>query len=141
MKSLHFEHRRNFRAGDLVSYFSGQRTLSTLMFHDNMTSEVTAEVGSYYFNLGDNCAQWWGCRIDDFVIDVPLEFRYSTNTSFVTSTIQDVYSSYLSTCRSITKFRRTLGHKGNHKFRMNNVDYETVLHPVHGPIACLIANR
>lgn len=109
--------RRNFRAGDLVSYFSGQRTLSGLMFHDNMTSEVAAEVGSYYFNLGENCAQWWGCKIDDYVIDVPIEFR------------------------SITKFRRTLGHKGNHKFKGNNVDYETVLHPVHGPIACLIANR
>ena len=50
------------------------------MFHDNMTSEVTAEVGSYYFNLGDNCAQWWGCRIDDFVIDVPIEFRYENTT-------------------------------------------------------------
>ena len=66
------------------------------MFHDNMTSEVIAEVGSYYFNLGDNCAQWWGCRIDDFVIDVPIEFRYE-NTKKIrqTSTIQDVYSSYL----------------------------------------------
>ena len=45
------------------------------MFHDNMTSEVAAEVGSYYFNLGENCAQWWGCKIDDYVIDVPIEFR------------------------------------------------------------------
>ena len=64
----------------MVSYFSGQRTLSDLMFHDNMTSEVIAEVGSYYFNLGDNCAQWWGCKIDDFVIDVPIEFRYENTT-------------------------------------------------------------
>ena len=66
-----------------MSYFSGQRTLSDLMFYDNMTSEVTAEVGSYYFNLGDNCAQWWGCRIEDFVIDVPIEFRYNTNNTSI----------------------------------------------------------
>ena len=26
-------------------------------------------------------------------------------------------------------------------FEMNNADYDTILHPVHGPIACLVANR
>ena len=76
--------RRHFRAGDLVSYFSGQRTLSDLMFHDNQTDADKAEVGAYYFNLGGNCAEWWGCRLDDFVIDIPREFR-----SFVKSVSSD----------------------------------------------------
>lgn len=53
---------------------------------------------------------------NDFVIDIPLEFR------------------------SFVKFRTTLGHKANHRFVTNNVDYETVLHPVHGAIVCLVAN-
>ena len=43
--------------------------------------------------------------------------------------------------RSFYKFRTTLGHKANHMFEMNNADYDTILHPVHGPIACLVANR
>ena len=66
-----------------MSYFSGQRTHSDLMFHDNMTSEARAEVGAYYFNLGDNCAEWWGCRLEDFVIDVPIEFRSEFDHSYL----------------------------------------------------------
>ena len=53
------------------------------MFHDNMTSEARAEVGAYYFNLGDNCAEWWGCRLEDFVIDVPIEFRSEFDHSYL----------------------------------------------------------
>ena len=130
--------RRHFRAGDLVSYFSGQRTLSDLMFHDNQTDADKAEVGAYYFNLGGNCAEWWGCRLDDFVIDIPREFR-----SFVKSVSDYVsYDFRYNTIRGkyLCRFRTTLGHKANHRFVTNNVDYETVLHPVHGAIVCLVAN-
>jgi len=66
--------------------------------------------------LGDNCTPWWPCK-PGVVIDIPLEFR------------------------SIQTFRRTLGHKCNHKFVKNNADFDTVLHPVLGPVACIVANK
>ena len=36
-------------------------------------------------------------------------------------------------------YRTTLGHKVNHKFEGINAEFETVDHPVHGGIVCLVA--
>ena len=72
-KRLNF-YRRNFRPGDLISYFSGQKTLSKLIFHANMSEEMELEVGSYFYNLGHNCLPWWEC-IPNVVIEIPMEFR------------------------------------------------------------------
>ena len=108
--------KRHFRPGDLVSYFSGQRTLQDLILHDNMTVSEMSEAGSYYFNLWNNCVGWWKCT-KDVMLEIPHHYR-----------------SYLN-------FRRTLGHKANHKFEENNVFYETLFHPALGPIPCLVADK
>ena len=51
--------RRAFNPGEIVSYFSGQRTFSSLMFHDNMTAEEEWVTSEYYFNLEYNSPAWW----------------------------------------------------------------------------------
>ena len=108
--------RRSFRPGDLVSYFSGQRALQDWILPDNLTEAETAEAAAYYFNLYEYCVEWWNCP-EDVMMDIPLQFR------------------------SVIAFRRTLGHKANHRFEDNNVFFETLLHPALGPISCLIAWR
>ena len=78
--------RRAFSPGEIVSYFSGQRTFSSLMFHSNMTEEEEVVTSEYYFNLEYNSPDWWGYP-EYLVLDIPIQFR------------------------DVVKFRRTLGHK------------------------------
>ena len=52
--------RRAFSPGEIVSYFSGQRTFSSEMFHSNMTEEENWVTSEYYFNLEYNSPAWWG---------------------------------------------------------------------------------
>ena len=66
--------RRKFSPGDLVSYFSGQKTFAKLMFHSNMTKQIESEVGAYFFNLGANSPKWWDVHTKT-VIEIPIEFR------------------------------------------------------------------
>ena len=40
-----------------------------------------------------------------------------------------------------TRFRTTLGHKVNHLFEGTNTVFDTINHPVHGGIVCLIATE
>jgi len=108
--------RRSFMPGDIVSYFSGTRTFARDMFFDNMTEAETSSAGAYFFNLAVNSPDWWGFP-EDLVLDIPEEYR------------------------SIYKFRTTLGHKANHLFEGKNTEYDTVNHPVHGGIVCLIATE
>ena len=51
--------RRAFSPGEIVSYFSGQRTFSSEMFHANMTEEEEWVTSEYYFNLEYNSPAWW----------------------------------------------------------------------------------
>ena len=51
--------RRAFSPGEIVSYFSGQRTDESLMFHANMTEEEEWVTGAYVFNLADRSPAWW----------------------------------------------------------------------------------
>lgn len=51
--------RRAFSPGEIVSYFSGQRTFSSVMFHDNMTEKEEWVTSEYYFNLEYNSPAWW----------------------------------------------------------------------------------
>ena len=51
--------RRAFSAGEIVSYLSGQRTFTRLMFHDNMTLEEEWVTSDYFFNLGYHSPVWW----------------------------------------------------------------------------------
>ena len=108
--------RRSFRPGEIVSYFSGQRTFSSLMFHRNMSEEEETVTSEYYFNLEYNSPGWWDYP-EDLVLDIPVQFR------------------------DVVQFRRTLGHKANHLFLLHNVEYDTVHHPVLGGIVCLVALR
>jgi len=109
--------RRKFLPGELVSYFSGKKTVEEEMFFDNMTAVEEEDAASYYFGLADNCPDWWGVP-EDQVLDIPQEMR---------STIQ---------------FRTTLGHKTNAAFfDERNAEFSTVRHPVLGPIVCLVARR
>jgi len=108
--------RRSFMPGDIVSYFSGTRTFARDMFFDNMTEPETSSAGAYFYNLAVNSPDWWGFT-EDLVLDIPEENR------------------------SIYKFRTTLGHKANHLFEGKNTEYDTVNHPVHGGIVCLIATE
>ena len=57
-----------------MSYFSGQKTLEKLIFHANMTEEMELKIGSYFYNLGDNCLPWWEC-IRNVIIEIPMEYR------------------------------------------------------------------
>ena len=44
--------------------------------------------------------------------------------------------------RSLSSYRLTLGHKANNAFLSSrNAEFETVRHPVAGPVACLVARR
>ena len=43
--------RRAFSPGEIVSYFSGQRTFSSVMFHTNMTEEEELVTAGYNFDL------------------------------------------------------------------------------------------
>ena len=108
--------RRSFMPGDIVSYFSGTRTFARDMFFDNMTEAEISSAGAYFYNLAANSPYWWGYP-EDLVLDIPEEYR------------------------SIYKFRTTLGHKANHLFEGKNTEYDTVNHPVHGGIVCLIATE
>ena len=47
------------RKSIFVSYFSGQRTFSSRMFHANMTEEEEWVTSEYYFNLEYNSPAWW----------------------------------------------------------------------------------
>ena len=52
--------RRLFFPGDLVSYFSGVKTLEEEMFMDNMTAQEEYEASRYYFGLYDAAPLMWG---------------------------------------------------------------------------------
>ena len=108
--------RRAFLPGDIVSYFGGTKTFSSNMFFNNMTDPEVSSAGSYFFKLAANMPEWWGYP-EDMVLDVPEHYR------------------------SIYQFRTTLGHKANHLFEGKNTEYDTVNHPVHGGIVCLIATH
>ena len=108
--------RRDFLPGSIVSYFAGTRTFEKFMFFDNMTEEEETITAAYYFKLSDNSPEWWGYP-DGLKLDIPEEFR------------------------SIYQYRTTLGHKANHMFKEKNTEYDTVDHPVHGGIVCLIATK
>ena len=51
--------RRAFSPGEIVSYFSGQRTFESLMFLANMTEEEEWLTGAYYFDLKGHSPAWW----------------------------------------------------------------------------------
>ena len=102
--------------GDIVSFFSGTKTFSRNMFFKNMTNAEISSAGSYFFNLAANMPDWWGYP-EDMVLDIPEEYR------------------------TIYQFRTTLGHKANHLFEGKNTEYDTVNHPVHGGIVCLLATH
>ena len=51
--------RRAFSPGEIVSYFSGQRTFSWLMVHSNMTQEEEEVTSAYSFDLKYNSPVWW----------------------------------------------------------------------------------
>ena len=51
--------RRAFSPGEIVSYFSGQRTFESLMFHANMTEEEKDVASDYQFDLASICPAWW----------------------------------------------------------------------------------
>ena len=107
--------RRSFLPGELVSYFGGLHTTTEEMFWSNMTEAEETEAGSYYYNLGVNCPDWWGVS-EELVLDIPPSHR------------------------SITQYRSTLGHKTNHAFRSQaNCEFSVVRHPVQGAIPCLLA--
>jgi len=109
--------KRQFLPGELVSYFSGVRTFEEDFLFDNMTVEEENEATSYYFGLEENSPGWWGLP-EGQVLDIPIEMR------------------------SITKFRTTLGHKTNCAFfEEQNTEFDTVRHPVLGPIVILVASK
>ena len=81
-----------------------------------MTPAEVSSAGAYFYNLADNMPDWWGYPAD-LVLDIPQQFR------------------------SIYQFRTTLGHKANHLFVGKNTEYDTVSHPVHGGIVCLLASH
>ena len=51
--------RRAFSPGEIVSYFSGQRTFSSVMFHTNMTEEEELVTAGYNFDLEKKSPVWW----------------------------------------------------------------------------------
>ena len=51
--------RRAFSPGEIVSYFSGQRTYDSKMFHANMTQEEESVTRAYYFSLAYRSPAWW----------------------------------------------------------------------------------
>ena len=107
--------RRLFLPGELVTYFSGLKTLEVEMFHDNMTEQEEYEASRYYFGLYDAAPIMWGVG-KDIVLDVPSQFR------------------------DVINFRTTLGHKTNHKFDPEaNGGFEVVKHPLFGVIVAIVA--
>lgn len=109
--------RRQFLPGELVSYFSGKKTVEEEFLFDNMTAKEEEEAASYYFDLAENSPGWWGLP-EGQVIDIPSDMR------------------------STSQFRTTLGHKTNSAFfDERNAEFDTVRHPVLGAVACIIARR
>jgi histone-lysine N-methyltransferase SETD7 len=90
--------KRDFVAGDLVSYFVGLYTKEAHFIFDNQTSAEYEEARAYYFNLGSHSPTAWGLD-KDTVMDMPPDLR------------------------SIVTFRTTLGHKINHKVRGKKLNY------------------
>ena len=52
--------KRQFLPGELISYFSGKKTVEEEFLFDNMTAREEEEAASYYFNLAENSPGWWG---------------------------------------------------------------------------------
>ena len=111
--------RRQFLPGELVSYFSGKKTVEEEFLFDNMTAKEEEEAASYYFDLAENSPGWWGLpegqvgesesddggirRGPSQVIDIPSDMR------------------------STSQFRTTLGHKINSAFfDERNAEFDTV---------------
>lgn len=107
---------RIFSPGDLVSYYSGQKTYLQNILRKNMTREQKEVASAYNFGLGKYSPQHWGYP-DNLIIDIGLAYRNASN------------------------YRTTLAHKANHKFAEKNGVYDVVDHPVVGGIACIVAAR
>ena len=56
--------RRRFLPGQLVSYFSGKKTVAEEFLFDNMTNVEKEDAASYYFGLGVFSPGWWGVPKD-----------------------------------------------------------------------------
>ena len=109
--------RRIFSPGDLISYYSGQKTyLETILHQHNMSDWDIVDAASYLYRIGQHAPAWW-----DYPRDLLL----------------DVGSKY----RSTSTYRTSLAHKANHKFGGSNAYWDMVHHPVVGGIACLVAYR
>ena len=51
--------RRAFSPGEIVSYYSGQRTFNSLMFQPNMTEEEKWVTIDTLFGIGYDSPAWW----------------------------------------------------------------------------------
>ena len=51
--------RRAFSPGEIVSYFSGQRTSSSVMIHANMTEEEKWSTVDTVFGFDYHSPAWW----------------------------------------------------------------------------------
>ena len=56
--------RRRFLPGQLVSYFSGKKTVEEEFLFDNMTKVEREDAASYGFRLADSSPGWWGVPKD-----------------------------------------------------------------------------
>ena len=56
--------RRQFLPGELVSYFSGKKTVEEEFIFDNMTEVEREDAASYHFGLAGSCPEWWGVPED-----------------------------------------------------------------------------
>ncbi|XP_023325406.1 histone-lysine N-methyltransferase SETD7 isoform X2 [Eurytemora carolleeae] len=108
--------RRNFLPGDLVSYFNGVKTFEENFLFPNLTSEEHWIAQAYYLDLYDMSPTAWNLP-KDIVIDIPVQYR------------------------SLSQYRTTYTHKTNHKFEDTNVEFDAVLHPMFGPIGCIVATQ
>ena len=109
--------RQDFKHGDLVSYFGGQRTFSWKFLFKNMSTNEREYAASIQIDMGAISPKNWGID-ENLVIDIPLPYR------------------------SIVDYRTTLGHKANNGFSLfgdTNTEFKAVIHPFLGKIACLIA--
>ena len=102
---------RMFSPGDLISYYSGQKTYLRNIVPNNMTSPQAEVAAAFNFGLGKYAPKNWGYPD----MDIELEFR------------------------NMSAFTTTLGHKAAHKFSVKNGLYDLVDHPVVGGIACIVA--
>ena len=105
--------KRTFFPGQLVSYFGGVKTYVDKFIFANMTLEQREVAGAYFLALGKMAPDWWGLE-QSIVLDIPLHMR------------------------QVEQFRTTLGHKVNNGWDEEvNCEFQSVRHPVLGPIGVL----